>query len=58
MKRFTKNKNAVLEFSCTGCGIWCKEKGYIFFNDDDIKRASDFLKISPPVFINKYLTNI
>lgn len=55
MKRSAKNKNAVLVFSCTGCGICCKEKGYIFFNDDDIKKASDFLKISPPVFINKYL---
>ena len=55
MKRFNKNKNAKLEFSCTGCGICCKEKGYVFFNDNDIINASEFLKTSPPVFINKYL---
>lgn len=55
MKRFAKNKNAILEFSCTGCGICCKEPGYVFFTDDDIKKASNFLNISPIVFINKYL---
>ena len=55
MKRFSKHKNAVLEFSCTGCGLCCKEAGYVFFSDNDIKRASALLKISPIVFINKYL---
>ena len=57
MKKYSKsnNKNSILTFSCTGCGICCKEKGYVFFNDDDIKRASKFLEISPLVFINKYL---
>lgn len=55
MKRFNKNKNAKLEFSCTGCGICCKEKGYVFFNDNDIINASELLKTSPLVFINKYL---
>ncbi|AEM23223.1 hypothetical protein Bint_2624 [Brachyspira intermedia PWS/A] len=57
MKKSNKsnNKNSILTFSCTGCGICCKEKGYVFFNDDDIKRASKLLEISPLVFINKYL---
>ena len=56
MKKSSKsNKNSILIFSCTGCGICCKEKGYVFFNDDDIKRASKLLEISPLVFINKYL---
>ena len=53
MKKF--NKNDILEFSCTKCGICCKEKGYVFFNDEDIIRAAKFLSMSPPVFINKYL---
>ncbi|MEI0798173.1 YkgJ family cysteine cluster protein [Brachyspira intermedia] len=57
MKKSNKsnNKNSILTFSCTGCGICCKERGYVFFNDDDIKRASKFLEISPLIFINKYL---
>ena len=55
MKRFSKNKNATLQFSCIGCGICCKEKGYVFFNDNDIINASELLKTSPLVFINKYL---
>ena len=50
-----KNKNSILTFSCTGCGICCKEKGYVFFTDDDIKRASKLLEISPLIFINQYL---
>ena len=57
MKKSNKsnNKNSILTFSCTGCGICCKERGYVFFYDDDIKRASKFLEISPLIFINKYL---
>lgn len=50
-----KNKNSVLTFSCTGCGICCREKGYVFFNDDDIKKASKLIEISPLFFINQYL---
>lgn len=53
--RFKKNKNAILEFSCTGCGICCKEKGYVFFTDDDIAKASRYLNINPISFIQKYL---
>ena len=56
MNKSSKNKkNSILTFSCTGCGICCKEKGYVFFSDDDIKRASKYLEISPLIFINQYL---
>ena len=55
MKRFKNNKNAILEFSCTACGICCREKGYVFFTDDDIARASKYLDLNPLIFIKKYL---
>lgn len=49
------NRNAILEFKCTGCGLCCKEAGFVFFTDDDIIRASKYLNISVLEFINKYL---
>lgn len=50
-----KKKNIILEFSCKGCGICCKEKGYVFFNKSDILNASKYLNTSPLIFINEYL---
>ena len=55
VKSNRKTKNSILIFSCTLCGVCCKEKGYVFFTDDDIKRASKLLEISPLIFINQYL---
>lgn len=48
-------KNVILEFSCTRCGLCCKEEGYVFFSYSDISRASRYLKITPMDFIKKYL---
>lgn len=50
-----KKKNDILEFSCIGCGLCCKENGYVYFSLEDIKKASEYLNINPLVFINKYL---
>lgn len=48
-------KNVILDFSCKGCGICCKEEGYVFFSSDDISRASRFLSVTPVNFIKEYL---
>ena len=46
----------VIELMCKGLlEGWCwqtTESSIVFFNDDDIKRASKFLEISPLIFIN------
>lgn len=42
-------------FECTMCGFCCSEEGYVFFSDDEIKKAANRIGITEEDFISKYL---
>ncbi|MFP4522574.1 MAG: YkgJ family cysteine cluster protein [Fibrobacterota bacterium] len=45
-----------LSFDCVkGCVKCCKRDGLVYFSREDIKRASDFLRVSGAEFKRKYL---
>lgn len=48
-----------LNFKCQGCGGCCKGfPGYVWINEEDVKKMAKFLKISKEVFLEKYTRQI
>jgi Fe-S-cluster containining protein len=48
-------KNQNFEFECKGCGICCREEGYVFFSNSEIRSAARLLDTTPDKFIKNYL---
>jgi Fe-S-cluster containining protein len=45
-----------LRFTCQpGCTNCCDQSGFVYLNDDDLKRAARFVKMSTKAFEEKYL---
>lgn len=49
------DKKVLLDFNCKGCGLCCREEGFVFFSLEDISRASRLLSLTAIAFIQKYL---
>ena len=48
-----------LSFKCTGCGKCCSgSPGYVWVNDEEIEKLSNFLKISLADLKKKYLIQV
>ena len=43
------------EFECKGCGICCREEGYVFFSKSEIRSAANLLDVTFDEFIEQYL---
>jgi Fe-S-cluster containining protein len=45
-----------LRFECqTGCTECCRQKGFVYLTEDDIKRAAAFLRLRPAAFERRYV---
>lgn len=44
------------KFECKMCGKCCRIDGFVRLTEEDIKRISNYLKISEEAFINQYTT--
>jgi uncharacterized protein len=43
------------EFECKGCGVCCREEGYVYFAKPEVTRAAKLLNMTPAAFAQKYL---
>ena len=45
-----------LRFTCqTGCTSCCRERGYVYLTENDLRRAAAFLRLSQRVFEARYI---
>ncbi len=49
-----------LRFECIGCGACCAgpDEGYIWLTGSELKRAAEYLKISPKTFREKFVRRV
>ncbi len=50
-----KTKEKTSEFNCLECGDCCRTPGYVYINPDELKKISEFLKMSIPRFKKDYV---
>ncbi|MBI4978676.1 MAG: YkgJ family cysteine cluster protein [Spirochaetes bacterium] len=56
-KRFNAQKTARFSFSCKRCGQCCRDRGFVYFTKDDIRRASKVIGMKEKEFAGTYLTH-
>jgi uncharacterized protein len=50
------DKKKILEkFQCQNCGACCLRDGYVYVNEEEIKKISQFLKMDTTKFIDEYV---
>jgi Fe-S-cluster containining protein len=43
-------------FACERCGNCCRRPGVVYFSPADVRRAAEYLEMSPRAFRKQYLT--